>query len=240
MKEKIEMIVRKVVMDYFNKEKNSPKHKQVLVILDQQPAMDADVIWKKLKSISSHFNTTILVTEKWTKVPDDINFVKQIPLNEDHLVDIGAEMVRADVLLYATANHSTLAKLAMTMDDSLSLWITIQMQFDGKPIILAKDFLQKSGTKLITTPFSVSKRIDTYISQLRDDKVQLLPLANVSKWLDSYFDSFTDKRHVVLVKHIEAAASLGKSELVVPKNSLITPMCKDFARELGVKISQKE
>jgi hypothetical protein len=240
MKEKIEMIVRKMVMDYFNKEKNPPKNKQLLVILDQQPAMDTKLIWEEIKAIASKFNTSILVDGKWTNVPEELNFVKCIPLDENHQEEWKEEMDRADVLLYATASHSTLAKLSMTMDDSLSMWVTIQMQLDGKSIILAKDFLQKNGTQLITTPYSVYKRIESYIRQLREDKVQLLTLSNVAKWLDSYFDSFTETRHVVLAKHIEEAASLGKSVLFVPKNSLITPMCKDYARELGVKISQKE
>lgn len=227
-------------MDYLNKDKKSPRNRQVLVILDNQPVMKTNDIWNDIKTIASNYNTTILVSEKWTNVPDYLKFVTSVPLDEGHLDKIQEEMHKADVLLYATASYSTLGKLSLSLDDNLPMWVTIQMQLNGKQILLANDHFIQKGTQKITTPFTVAKRIQSYIRTLREDKVHVLTLASICKWLDSYFDSFTENRHVVLAKHIEEAAKLGESQLVVPKNSLITPMCKDYARELRVKILQKE
>jgi hypothetical protein len=240
VKDKIELLVRKMVMDYLNKDKKSPRNKQLLLILDDQPAIKTSGVWNDIKTIASNYNTTILVSEKWTDVPDDIRFVTTVPLEEEYLDKIQEEMQKADVLLYATASYSTLGKLSLTLDDNLSMWVTIQMQLNGKQILLANDHFIQKGTQKITTPFTVAKRIQSYIRTLREDKVHVVSLTTVCKWLDSYFDSFIENRHVVLAKHIEEAAKLGESELTVPKNSLITPMCKDYARELGVKILQKE
>jgi hypothetical protein len=240
VKDKIELLVRKMVKDYLNKDKKSSRTKQLLIILDDQPVMKINDVWNDIKIIASNYNTSILLSEKWTNVPDDMKYVTTVPLDEVHLDKIQQEMQKADVLLYATASYSTLAKLSLTLDDNLSMWITIQMQLNGKQILLAKDQFIQKGTQKITTPFTVAKRIQSYIRTLREDKVHVVTLAAANKWLDSYFDNFTENRHVVLAKHIEEAANLGEAELIVPKNSLITPMCKDYARELGVKILQKE
>jgi hypothetical protein len=240
VKDKIELLVRKMVMDYLNKDKKSPRNKQLLLILDDQPAIKTSGVWNDIKTIASNYHTTILVSEKWTNVPDDIRFETTVPLDEKYLDKIQEEMQKADVLLYATASYSTLGKLSLTLDDNLSMWVTIQMQLNGKQILLANDHFIQKGTQNITTPFTVAKRIQSYIRTLREDKVHVVSLTTVGKWLDSYFDSFTENRHVVLAKHIEEAAKLGELQLTVPKNSLITPMCKDYARELGVKILQKE
>lgn len=240
VKERIELLVRKMVLDYLNKEKKSKKNKQLLIILDDQPMINRKDFWVKMKAIASNYQVTFLLSDSWSTVPEEISHVKCVPLHQNHLEEIAHEMQRSDVLLYATASYSTLAKLSLTMDEGLPLWITIQMQMEGKQILLASDHLLPKGTQKITTPFTVRKRIQTYIRQLREDKVQLVSLPDTCKWLDSYFDSFTESRHVVLAKHIEEAAKLGESQLLVPKNSLITPMCKDYARELGVVIKQKE
>lgn len=240
VKEKIELLVRKMVMEYLNKDKKSPKNKHLLIILDDQRLINRSDVWTEMKAIADNYQITLLLSEGWVNVPEELSNIKCIPLHENHIEEIVKEMQKSDVLLYATASYSTLAKLSLTMDEGLSLWITIQMQMNGKQILLANDHLIPKGTQKITTPFTVRKRIQTYIRQLREDKVQLLSLSSTSKWLDSYFDSFTESRHVVLAKHIEEAANLGESQLIVPKNSLITPMCKDYARELGVLIKQKE
>jgi hypothetical protein len=240
VKDKIELLVRKMVMDYLNKDKKTPRNRQLLVILDDQPVMKTNDLWNEIKTIASNYQTTILASEKWTNVPDDMKFVTTVPLEEEHLDKIQEEMQKADVLLYATASYSTLGKLSLTLDDNMSMWVTIQMQLNGKQIVLANDHFIQKGTQKITTPFTVAKRIQSYIRTLREDKVQVVTLETACKWLDSYFDSFTENRHVVLAKHIEEAAKLGESQLMIPKNSLITPMCKDYARELGVKILQKE
>lgn len=242
MKEKIELLVRKVVMELLNKEKEEMTDKQVLIILDDHPDTyfnRADV-WEQLKGISHHYQTTIFHTDKWGELPEDVKHIKMIPLRDENLDQIKAEIQNADVLFYATAGYSTLSKLSLTIDDNLPMWITIQMQLNGKKLLLANDFFSQKGTQKVTVPFTVSKRLNGYLRTLREDKVQVLAMANARKWLDSYFDSFAGRRHVVLAKHIEEAAKLGESELIVPKNSLITPMCKDYARELGIRIRQKE
>ncbi|HLO11423.1 MAG TPA: hypothetical protein VK190_04125 [Pseudoneobacillus sp.] len=239
MKDKLEMLVRKVVMDYLNKEKTSQTNKHILVILDDLPGVQTNEVWEQIKLLASNYNTTILYSSKWTNIPENIKCVKCVPLHEEYLNEIRDEMKKADVLFYATSSYSTLAKLSLTMDDDLSMWITIQMQMNGKQILLANDHYTQKGTQRITTPFTVSKRIRSYFRQLREDKVQFVSLSQTCKWLDSYFDNFTESRHIVLAKHIEEAAKLGESQLIVPKNSLITPMCKDYARELGVLIKQK-
>lgn len=240
VKDKIELLVRKMVMDYLNKDKKSSTNKQIIILLDDNPSNQTTVVWNEIKSLTNSYNITLFISDKWTSVPEDITCVKSIPLDEKYMDEIQEEMQKADVLLNATASYSTVAKLSLTMDDSLPMWITIQMQLNGKQILLANDSIKQKGTQKITTPFTVSKRIQSYLRVLREDKVQLVSLVSASKWLDSYFDNFTENRHVVLAKHIEEAAKLGESQLIVPKNSLITPMCKDYARELGVLIKQKE
>jgi hypothetical protein len=240
VREKIETLVRKIVLDYLNKDKVKDSNRHILIILDEQHVHDITGLWDEIRRIANQYNTTVLYTGKWSNIPESIPFMKAIPLVEEHFTEIRAEMEKADLLFYANASFATVAKLSLTIDDQLSMWITIQMQMDGKQILLANDQLNHNGTQKVTTPYTVSKRIQSYMRTLREDKVQFVSLSTTSKWLDSYFDSYSGNRHVVLAKHIEEVANQGESLLIVPKNSLITPMCKDYARELGVVIKQKE
>lgn len=240
VKDKIESIVRKVVSEYLKKSTRPQVEGKVLILLDHETHPNAADVWEAVRFIAKNYETIICSSDKWSTPPEDIQHLQIISLQHGLSEEIKQVMDKSDVLFLATASFKTIAKLALTIDDDLSMRIATHMQFNGKKLIVANDQCQLLGTQKITTPYSVSKRLKAYFKQLREDNVQIMALAEVANWLDTYFEGYPHHRHVVLAKHIEEAVRQGEKELVVPKHSLITPMCKDYAKELAILIRQEE
>lgn len=241
MKDKIEAIVRQVVIDYYNSKVTLPistRSDHLFILLDEHATSDFPSIEELLRTLSNQYDLTIC-TPKDFPLDQEID-CKHLHLIQENLDEIKQEMDRASLLILANSHYSNLAKLALSIDDTLGMWIILQMQLDGKKIVFAEDSLMRKGTQKVTAPHSVNDRIQTYIRQLRQEKVHFVSLAKMAKWLASYFENESTNNHVVLAKHIKEAADEGDQTLIVPKGSLITPMCKDYAKELGIRIKQKE
>lgn len=243
MKETIEEIVRQVLQEYLKQQtiaQKPPNHK-LFILVDHQPTGDniTEEVWSVIQSLSHHYQITVCAPKSY-KIKTESLTCKSIILCKNYIEEIKQEIEETDALLLLNTTYAHLAKLALSIDDTLGIWITIQVQLEGKKVVLVTDQLNVKGTKKVTTPHTVDKRIQSYLRQLQEDRIQLVSLAKLQNWLDSYFENGVETRHVVLAKHIEDVVHDGGNELIVPKNSLITPMCKDFAREMGVSIKQKE
>lgn len=237
MRAKIEAIVRQVVQSYLHATSSKINQRKLFIVLDYESPTPF-LVWEKLKSISSKHKITLCLSDRWNDVPDGISFEQALQLKETNRVTIKEAMQQADILLFPTACYSLLSKLALTIDDDLTLWIAIQMQLDGKHIIIASDQLEHKGIRHLTAPATVVKRIQAYERQIQADGVSTVSLSNIEQWLASSSRIKTNKRPLILARHIEEMANEGEKELTVPEQSLITPMGRDKARELGITINK--
>ncbi|OZM58308.1 hypothetical protein CIB95_01685 [Lottiidibacillus patelloidae] len=237
MKNKIEAIVREVVLNYF-KEKNG-QHKKLLILLNYETPNQNEV-WDLVGTLSKTYDVTLCVSEKWTTVPNTINVAEVIAI--DGLTDqTMTEMAsNVDALFLPTISYGFLAKLAMTIDDEKALALCIHFQLVGKKLIVAKDAIARKGEQKLLMPHSIQERISTYISQLVKDGVSVLKMKEVEKWLQQNVDAIQVKKPVLLAKHIVEIAEEGDNELQLSKNTVISPLGKDMARELGISLKMKE
>jgi hypothetical protein len=240
VRETIEEVVQQVVLDYFNRKSNRIQQvvRKVMILIDDHPVPINDSALEMVNQLAKHYSLTLCIPKNIKN--SENSHVKQIELNPDNLAEIKKHMNETDLFILANPQYSNLAKLALSIDDTLGMWMTLQMQLDGKKIVFVKDFIHHTGTKKITSPHSLNNRIQTYIRQLRSENVYFIQGIKLEKWLSSYFEESKPKRHIVLAKHIKEVAEEGKRELIIPENSLITPACKEYAKEMGVVIKQKE
>lgn len=237
MRRRIEPIVRQVVKNYIQSTSLKKNQKSLFVLLDYESPTPA-LVWEKIRSISSKHKITLCLSERWIDVPEGLMVDHVIQLKEANRDDIKEDMLGTDILLFPTANYSLLSKLALTIDDDLSLWIAIQMQLDGKDIIIISDQLEHKGIRHLSAPATVVKRIQTYSRQIQADGVSVVSLNKIEQWLETSSRIQVNKPPLILARHIQEIANEGEKELTVPEQSLITPMGRDRAKELGVTINK--
>ncbi|MEQ6376744.1 hypothetical protein RZN25_07915 [Bacillaceae bacterium S4-13-56] len=242
MQEKIETLVRQVVAEFLQNESQKSgtpvKKYPVFILIDQQPDEVPSAVWEKIQKLDEHYHITVCTPSSIT-IPASLTDTHLI-LSEDHLSNIKNALRKSELLILANSQYSHLAKLALTIDDTLGMWILIQTQLNGKKIVMLKDSLTSTGSQVVTAPHQVSDRVQSYIRQLQQERISFVTLKQLGQWLDSFFEESSPPRHTVLAKHIQQVANDGERILEVPEDSLITPMSKDLARELGVSIKQKE
>lgn len=241
MKGNIETIVRQVVTNYYKNQLIEQKQKpnKIFILLEGNNVIPPRFIWEIVSILSQKYSISICMEQGW-QVPANIEYNECVVLEKENLELINKMVNETDLLFIPVASFSTLAKLALTMDDNLFLEILIQAQLDGRQIVVVKDSFIPKGTQKITIPHKVNQRLQAYMNILREDNVSIVYLKNALNWIDSYFESDIKSRSVVLAKHIEEVSKEGDSELLVPKNSLITPMGKEQAKNLRISIRQKE
>ena len=243
MQEKIEAIVRQIVQQYledtFEEQKNSKRNRnELLILFEEHPNEISFQTWDAIRKLGEDYSVTICKPQD-TEVPKALT-AKQIILSKENLDEIREAMGKSSVVILANSPYSNLAKLSLSIDDTFVMWILITMQLDGKKIVILKDSFHLTGTQMVTAPHQLTHRIQHYIRNLQQENVQFLYADQLEPWLNSFFEESKEKRPIVLAKHIEQVAQEGKKMLEIPKNSLMSPMSKDYAKELGVSIKQKE
>ncbi|MFD1736618.1 hypothetical protein ACFSCX_08570 [Bacillus salitolerans] len=240
MREKIEELVRQVVVEYVNNERNEEqkRNKKLFVILEGNSMLSKDEIWEVISVLSKSYKISVCVTESPVQIPINSKHESIQVVDTSNMDIVRLRLEEANIVFVPAPSLSTLAKLALTIDDTEILKLLIGAQFAGKPIVVAKDSLIPKGDQKVTTPSSIQKKIHTYLKQLREDQVQVTTLKKVVK--DNYFENFTEHRPIVLAKHIEEVAKEGFDEFQVPTNSIITPLGREYAKDLGISIKYKE
>jgi hypothetical protein len=242
VKEKIEKIVREVVLEYFKSKnmKDPVNKKELFIVLEEVPTISQERIWATLSDLSINYNVSLCLAKSWSKIPENLKYKKKIELETEQIEIIKKEILEADLIFVPALTLSTLAKLALTMDDQVVMRILLEAQFGGKQLLLANDSLIPKGEQKITIPHSIQKKINSYLKQLREDSVGIVSIRNASRWIETYFENYSEARPIVLARHIEEVFNEGNHELLVPQNSLVTPMSKEYARNLGISIKYKE
>lgn len=239
MKAEIEQIVREVVMNFFKNKRIEKKPNKIFVLLEENTILPTDSVWEIVYLLSQKYSVTICKTLDW-EVPTHIKYFDCVIVEKENFELIKKRINESDLLFLPVPSFSTLAKLALTIDDNLILRIVIQAQLDGSRIIVANDSFKPKGTQKVTIPYKVNKRLESYMNTLREDRISIVTLENALNWIDSYFETDTINRPIILAKHIDEFSKEKLTELVVPKNSMITPMAKEQAKNLGISIKKKE
>lgn len=237
MKEKVKSIVQQVVEAYLQEQLQKNKKQSIAILLGYQSPKPLDVL-EAISSLSDAFDVTFLLTKEWLPLQEQIDGKSYLLLDEIGLKEVLSTIEKTSILVVPAATYQLLAKLALTIDDEVGVWLAIQYQLHGKPIVIANNHVEPTVYQQIHAPHTVQERVQSYIRQIRMDKVSWVPLQKLVQTVEQQIIRNEEKKALILEKHIDKAFREGLNEIYVQKNSHITPAAKDLARELKVQIKQ--
>lgn len=229
-KEKIRNLVRKVVEAYIMEQQ---KARQSIAILLSYPSLHPSVVLKAITPLIQNYNVTFFLSKEWQSEFSRNSYCVIDEMSKQELKEISE---KTSILVVPVVSYSFLSKLALTMDDVLPVWLAIQYQLEGKPLVISNHQIELNVYQQIHAPHSVQDRIQAYIRQLQADKVKWVPLESLEKTVEEVWKSYKEKKSLILVKHVETVFREGLTEIVVPKSSQVTPAAKELAKELKIHI----
>lgn len=237
LKEHIKVIVEESVREFLAQKQVSTKL-FILLVGRSQLHQEIRVLVEEL--VKQNSQVTLATCSLWSRTVDSINVHKHIELdafNEQEPFALLNEVLQADVLLLPNLTLSMLAKLALTIDDTLSAWLVIQAQFKGKIIVAATDNIENGVEEMLWTPASVKSKQTGYLQQLQRDQIKLTVLRKFPEAVKWAVDYSQQKRPTLLAKHIEHLADQKHTHVDLPENAIITPLARELAREYKMELT---
>lgn len=238
MRELIESLVRQAVEELLaQKQEKTSCLRKVFILLSEEPRKYSEVskLWEHVNELTKKYEVTLAVGKSWSEIPNHVDVSNVINVEEKgHSLPLALE--QADILYLPVLSLGLIARLAYSIDDDLASNWTISAQLSGKPIVLAKDELQLQNSNPLATPFTVQTKVNTYLRTLRQDGMTISTTRSAMGAIDVQLKKQSDHRPLLLVKHIEAAWEHSEPFINVPKSTIISPLAKDRAKELGMGI----
>jgi hypothetical protein len=235
VKEKVKIVVQQVVEAYLKEQTKTGKNKSIAILLAYQ-SIHPQVIMEAITTIVENYEVTLLITKDWLKTSGQLKTKSLILTEETQMGDLESIIENTSLLVIPAASYQLISKLALTIDDDLAVWLAIQFQLQGKPIIIANNHIEPSVYQQIHAPYTVLERLNSYIRQIRTDQVKWVSLNKLQQSIEHELIAYGEKKALILEKHIEQASREGISTIEVPRNSQVTPAAKDLARDLKIKI----
>lgn len=239
VKEKIKLLVKEAVEAYLDKQ-DQYKGKQAVGILLDYETTNLTGVLKAVTILSGHYEVSLLLSRKYLDDRDAFHGHTILPLEELGREGARGLLGRLDAIVVPVASYHLLAKLALTMDDDPISSLALQFQLLGKPVIVAKDEVELNVYQQIAAPYAVQSRVQGYIRQIQADGVKWVPLSRLVHAVKEQLQASREKQPLILAKHIEKADQEGLKELHLPKESKLTPVAKDLAREFKVQIKKQD
>jgi len=237
VKIQVKMLVQQAVETYL-KEKIVPKKDIPIAILLGYQSSNSTTVLEAVTPLLDTYNVTLLLTKEWLPILEKMKGLSSVLIEDMSQQELTELIDQSSVLVIPQASYSLLSKLALTMDDETVVWVAIQYQFLGKPIVIANDGVELNVYQQIHAPHPVQERIQSYIRRIQADQVKWVPLSKLVKTVDEQYAAYHDKQSLILAKHVERAYQEGLSEIEVPEKSRVTPSAKDLARELKIQIKE--
>ncbi|TMW71034.1 hypothetical protein [Alteribacter natronophilus] len=232
MREQIAALVQEAVKEFFRGPGQKTRRKNVLVLLDYE-SLNPELVNAHLKAVTQAHDVTMYAGKGWREL-----FPGAAALEEAGRKELTDAAEAAEIVYIPVASHGFVARLALTIDDDPVAQTAIALQLAGRPFLVADDELGlRSYRRLFARP-SVEKRITGYMRQAREDGAVFTTLDKAEQRIGA-MKPHEPKRPLVLASHVEEAERNGETELVVPGKTLVTPMGRDRARELGVTIIEE-
>ncbi|KMJ60368.1 hypothetical protein AB685_06050 [Bacillus sp. LL01] len=240
VKETVRELVKRAVEAYMAEQGNlssKEKTKPSITVLLSYPSSDPKGVLKAVSDIKASFQVTLVTSRDWVEMLKDTEGV--IPLESTDYEEVQALWTSTDLLILPVASFQLVSKLALMVDDDRAAQTAIQFQLLGKPIVIANNEVELGVYQQILAPHSVQEKLQGYLRTTQKDQVKWVPLNQLLHTAKEQHQLYQEKQPLILAKHIEHASRENVKAITVPKDSKITPVAKDMARELKIHI-QKE
>ncbi|MDN3016319.1 hypothetical protein PH210_08915 [Paenibacillus sp. BSR1-1] len=235
VKTKVKMLVQQVVEAYL---KEQLREKEKIAILLGYQSQNPSVVLEAVTPLIDSYEVTLILSKDWLPSHAALSGKPYVLLDQTSQQELNRIVESCSTLVVPVASYRLLSKLALTMDDELAVWLALQYQLLGKPVVIAKDYIEPTVYQQIHAPHSVQERLQSYIRQIQADQVKWVPLSKLALTVDSQQTAYKEKQSLILAKHVEKAFQDGLKEIVVPEKSRVTPSAKDLAKELKIQITK--
>ena len=186
---------------------------------------------------SEFFAVKLVASKDWVERLEGDEDV--LPLNQADHSELEKLWNSTDLLILPVASFQLVSKLALMVNDDRTAHTAIQFQLLGKPIVIANNEVELGVYQQILAPHSVLEKLQAYLRTTQKDQVKWVPLKQLLRTAKEQHQQYKEKQPLIMAKHIEHAARENVKTITVPKESKITPVAKDIAREMKIQI-QKE
>jgi hypothetical protein len=239
IKTKVKILVQQVVEAYIKDNLQMHKDQTIAILLCYQSQNPAEVLQAVTKLLAA-YDVTLFLSKEWLPLADQLKVKSYLLLEESGQEELTAIIEKSSLLVIPVASYRLLSKLALTMDDELAVWVALQYQLLGKPIVIANNDVEPNVYQQIHAPHSVQERLQAYIRRIQADQVKWVKVSKLAKTVADQFESYHEKQALILAKHVEKAYQDGLKEIVVPTKSKVTPSAKDLANELKIHINKTD
>ncbi|MDP4170026.1 MAG: hypothetical protein Q8906_05395 [Bacillota bacterium] len=237
--EQVRILVRQAVEQYIKSQSEKSTKPPIAILLEYQSLEPKEVL-KEISELDAAYNVTLLLGKSWLPLPDELAGMAHLSVEEISQEALNGLVERTAILIFPTSSFQLLAKLALTIDDSLPVQLAIQFQLAGKPIVIANNEAELDVSQQIFAPHTVQERLQSYIRQLQADQVKWVPLSKLSETLANVYAGSKSKQTFILARHIETAQRAGLEEIIVPEKSKLSPGGKEMAKQLNIQIKKRE
>ncbi len=236
VKEKVKELVRQAVEAYMSEQGNEEKKPAITVLLNYHSS-NPGLILKAVTEIKEFFAVKLVASKDWVeRLEGDENV---LPLNQADHSELEKLWNSTNLLLLPVASFQLVSKLALMVNDDRTAHTAIQFLLLGKPIVIANNEVELGVYQQILAPHSIQEKLQAYLRTTQKDHVKWVPLKQLLRTAKEQHQQYKEKQPLIMAKHIEHAARENVNTITVPKESKITPVAKDIAREMKIQI-QKE
>lgn len=236
VKEKVKELVRQAVEAYMSEQDNEEKNPAITVLLNYHSS-NPGLILKAVTEIKEFFAVKLVASKDWVERLEGDEDV--LPLNQADHSELEKLWNSTDLLILPVASFQLVSKLALMVNDDRTAHTAIQFQLLGKPIVIANNEVELGVYQQILAPHSIQEKLQAYLRTTQKDQVKWVPLKQLLRTAKEQHQQYKEKQPLIMAKHIEHAARENVKTITVPKESKITPVAKDIAREMKIQI-QKE
>ncbi|WP_142303718.1 hypothetical protein [Neobacillus soli] len=239
VKTQVKILVQQVVEAYLKEKWQENREQSIVILLSYQSPNPAQIL-QAVTPLLEGYDVTLILSKEWLPATTKFSGKSYVLLEETSQQKLMAIIEKTAVLVVPAASYQLVSKLALTMDDELAVWLAIQYQLLGKPIVIANNDIELNVYQQIHAPHSVQERMQSYIRQIQTDQVKWVPLSKMSQMVKAQYAAYEEKQTLILAKHVEKAFQDGLKEIIVPVKSKVTPSAKDLAKDLKIQINPRD
>jgi len=152
-----------------------------------------------------------------------------------------ADLREGDVVLLAAAHFEAARLLLALRDDHDWIHVLVQAHLAGRPVVICEDLLA-TGAPAATNP--VAREADGLLRQLRQAGYRLAPARDLPRLLKDMTRAcdagLQDAPDLLTEQDVENLVRAGRRELRLHARTLVTPLARSRADELGLGLLRPE
>jgi len=195
---------------------------------------------------------TIVPSRNALRIIGEERLKKEIPgakLIYEYTESILQETKTADIILFPVLTQNTLAKIALGICDTLPLQIASWGIMMGKKMLAARNAADLGDSRkmelgLGRTPKAYCEQINGYFDSLKEFGIHFCDVREMAEkthqMLENKRKTTLHNDHVLTHKDVITYNSSGVKEILVKKDSIITPLAIETAEKNQIILTRKE